>query len=513
MAEAGTMRTSSEPYFGAYVPESSLGVTAVRGGSRALLGQAIGVAVRTVSSIVLARLLMPADFGLYAIVVGVVGGLLIFKDLGLPDAMIQSTILTSRQAGSVFWINLTINIAVVVCLCVASPLLSGFFGEPRLAMMVRVWSLTIFFGALSAQHLALLKRAMLFKSLSKLSVLAAIVSNFAAIILAWLRAGYWALIFREVIYEGITTIGAWLLCGWRPQKPYRNSGIRPMLVFGGHSVASFIIRRTTRNLDRTLLGWRFGPVVTGAYHNAFELAAMLTSFIAEPLRNVAVSSLSRLREQPQVFKQQYLKALRLVAFVCFAAPAVLVAVGGDLVALFLGPKWQHSGDLLRILGLSAGISAISATNVWLHFSLGRADRMARWAVAETVLLGAGVTAGLRFGAAGVAWGYSVSMCAGCITGLWYAGRPVNLRLKEIAAVLWLQAVAAAVAGILCWYVVLETGFVQVHAARIAAFCVSFGSVYVGLAVMMSGGIKALRSSLEFVKKFLPAKLELDGRLS
>jgi O-antigen/teichoic acid export membrane protein len=493
MTEAIAINTSSEPYFRANEAQENLGAAAVRGGSWVLLAQAIGTGVRIVASIILARLLMPADFGLYAMVIAVTSGLFIFKDLGLCDAVIQWPGLTNRQVSSLFWVNLGVSVAVAGCIVAASPLLSWFYRDPRVAGIAIVGSLTIIIGAVSAQHLALLKRAMLFAGVSKLLMIAAIISNVGAIALAWRGAGYWALVLREVVNEAVTAIGAWFLCRWRPQRPSRHSGIKPMLVFGGHSVASFIIRRTMRNLDRTLLGWKFGPTITGYYHMAFELAAMFTTLITEPLRNVAVSTLSRLREQPGRFRQHYLKAIYGVAVACFAATAVLVVASGDVVAILWGPNWQHTGSLLRILGLSAGVSAIYMTNIWLHFSLGRADRMARWTIVEALLIGAAVIVGLSWGAEGVAWGYTLSMGFVCITGLWYAGRPVGLRLRDTMATLWRPAVAAVIAGWLGWYVVLTTSFVHTHAARMLLFCASFGSVYLALILMLGGGIKTARA--------------------
>jgi hypothetical protein len=139
------------------------------------------------------------------------------------------------------------------------------------------------------------------------------------------------------------------------------------------------------------------------------------------------------------------------------------------------------------------------TNIWLHFSLGRADRMALWTMVEAVLIGVAVTAGLHFGAPGVAWGYTVSMYLLCITGLWYAGRPVSLTLREILAVLWQPAAAAVIAGCACWYFVLETGFVHAHAARLVLFCASFGTVYFGFIVMLGGGINTIKFALTLRK--------------
>ena len=493
MARATQMSTSSDFYFGANNTQGTIGAAAVRGGRWVLSAQAASTGIRAVSTIILARLLLPADFGLYAMVVAITSGFLIFKDLGLCDAVIQWPGLTEIQVSSLFWVNLGISIVVAVCLAVASPLLSRFYREPRVAGIVMLGSLTIVLGALSAQHLALLKRAMLFGGVSKLLMIASIISNIGAVALAWHGAGYWALVSRDVMNEAVTAIGAWLLCGWRPQKPSRHSGIKPMLVFGGHSIASFVVRRTTRNLDRTLLGWKFGPMVTGYYHMAFELAAMFTSLITEPLRNVAVSSLSRLREQPERFIRHYVKAISGVAIACFAASAVLVAASSDAVAIFWGPKWQPAGDILHILGLSAGISAIYMSNIWLHFSLGRADRMAGWTIVETAVIAAAVVVGLPFGAHGVAWGYTVAMFFLCVTGLRFAGRPIGLTVRDTMAALWRPAVAAVIAASLCWYIVLRAAFFQGHVLRMVLFCSAFGLVYASFILSLSGGIKTVRA--------------------
>lgn len=499
------MTRASELYFRARLPGDSIGASAVRSGSWVLFAQAIGTLVRIVSSIMLARLLMPADFGLFAILVAVSSGLIIFKDLGLCDAIIQWQHLSDRQISTLFWVNLGISVAVAGCFMVVSPLLSRFYREPRLIGIIVVWSLTIIFGALSSQHLALLKREMLFSGASKLAMIAAMISNIGAVALAWLGANYWALVLREVINEAMIAVGAWFLCRWRPQKPSRYSGIRPMLIFGGQSIISFIIRRTTRNFDRILLGWKFGPVITGHYHMAFELVAIFTALTVEPLRNVAVSSLSKLREHPERFKQHYLKAIRGVAFVCFAAAAAIIVESGDIVAIFWGPKWQRAGNILCVLGVSAAISPIYMTNIWLHFSLGRADRMVWWSIVEALLICAAVTSGLYFGVIGVAWGYSVSMCLLCVIGLWYAGRPISLTLRQTIGAFWQPAIAAIIAACLCWYVVLTTGIAHSNASRLVLFCASFGGVYALFLVILGGGIASVRRSIELLKNYLPAR--------
>jgi hypothetical protein len=132
------------------------------------------------------------------------------------------------------------------------------------------------------------------------------------------------------------------------------------------------------------------------------------------------------------------------------------------------------------------------TNIWLHFSLGRADRMARWILLETLVTAVSVAFGLRFGAPGVAWGYCLAMFLLCITGLMYAGRPVGLGWGELIAPLWRPAAAGAAAAWLCWSVILRAPFVQANVVRLLLFCVSFCLVYACFVLMLGGGLKTLR---------------------
>ena len=497
-----THSTSTEAYFGVGDRPDELPVAAVRGGAQVVLAQVFSTVVRVVSSVVLAHLLMPADFGMVAMVIGVTAGLMIFKDLGLCDAIIQWPKLTHVQVSSLFWVNVGVSLTIALGLMAVSPLIAHFYREPRLIGIAILWSTTLVLGGLSAQHFALLKRGMFFAGVSRLSMLAAVIANAGAILLASRGAGYWSLVLREVFNEATMALGAWLVCSWRPGLPSRRSGIGPMLVFGGQSIFSFVVRRSARNLDRTLLGWRFGAVTAGYYHTVFELAATSTVGLAEPLRNVAVSALSKLRDDATTYRRYYLKALAGLALPCFAATGGLVAMSDDLVALVLGAKWESSGALLSILGLSAGVSVIYLTNVWLHFSLGRADRLARWTIVESIVVAVAVSLGLRFGAKGVAWGYTSAMYVLCVSGLAYAGRPVGLGAIDVIRALWRAAFAAAAAAVPASYAAHLAVFHQ-PAARIGVFAIVFLPIFGGLALVLHGGPQRIKEALANLRNCLP----------
>ena len=435
-------------------------------------------------------------------VISIAAALLIFKDLGLCDAVIQWPSITHRQISTLFWVNVAVGFGITVVLMAVSPVIAWFYGEPSLIGIGVGWSLVFVIGGFSAQHLALLKRGMFFHGVSVLTLAAAVVSNCVAIFLAWHGASYWCLVLREVLFEVLMAGGAWFLCAWRPGFPARPSYIRPMLTFGGHTILSFIIRRSVRNLDRILIGWQFGAQAVGYYHKAFELAALPASQISDSLRNVAVSALSKLREEPEMYRRYYLKAIRTISFLGFAATAFIVVISDDLFLLILGPQWKEAGRILGILGLSAGMFMIYLTHVWLHFSLGRADRLAQWSGIEAVVTISAITIGLYFGVAGVAWAYTLAISILTVWGIRFAGRPIGLKVSEILEATWRCIVAATGAASASWYLVIDSALFSGHLSRILAAGICLVMVYVALTLILYRSLLPINELWSMLGKFL-----------
>jgi O-antigen/teichoic acid export membrane protein len=499
------MKRSTEVYFKTEHLRAEIGTSALRSGNIVMSSQILVAIIRTVSTIILARLLTPTDVGLCTVVMSVTSALLIFKDLGLCDAIIQWPSISHRQVSVLFWINLAVSAGTGLVVVLLAPAIAWFYGDHRLVGISMVWALVFVIGGSSAQHLALLKRGMFFSAVSILTVVATLLSGAIAIALALWGAKYWSLIWREVLTEGFLAVGAWFICFWRPGAPSRASGIRPMLAFGGHTIMSFMVRRWASNFDRALIGWRFGAQATGYYAKAFDFAALPATQISGSLRNVAVAALSKVRSEPEAFRQYYLKAVRTLAFIGFAVTAFLVLASEDLIALLLGPKWSETGRLLKILSLSTGAFLIYFTHVWIHFALGRADRLARWSVMSGLATVGVLLLGSVFGPAGIAWTYSISTYAFTIWGLWYAGEPIELRVSSMLQSVWRYFVASAGATLLGWFVITYMGFFAGHFSRICFFGVCVSLSYIVFLMILFGGPEPVREFSSMVRKSLPRK--------
>src|SRR5713101_6298669 len=180
------------------------------------------------SIMVLARLLTPKDFGLFAMVTAVMGYLRVFKDAGLSTATVQREGITHAQVSNLFWINVAVSGAISLIFAAGSPIVAWFYREPRLVPITLVLSITFLLSGLIVQHTALLNRQMRFKALALIQVGSMLIG------MAWLRYSYWALVWGNLATVVATVVLTWFAIPWRPQAPSRRSGIRSLVSFGAN---------------------------------------------------------------------------------------------------------------------------------------------------------------------------------------------------------------------------------------------------------------------------------------
>lgn len=425
---------------------------ALKSGGVTILSRIFDHLTQLVGAVVLARLLTPEDFGLVAMVVAISGFFLMFKDLGLTDATVQSEKLNQDQVSTLFWINLIFSIIITVLFCLGAPLIAWFYNEPRLINITVISSVTFILAGLSTQHIALLRRNMLFTKIAAIEMGAAFGSTVIAIYLALKGAGYWSLVFRNILVTIIVAFGAWIMCKWRPGLPVCKANVKPMVKFGANTMGFYLVNYFARNMDKALIGWKNGPVALGLYHKAFYLFVAPINQLVIPLQSVAVSTLTKLRSEPQKFTRYYVKALGYLAFIGMPMSAFIASASGDLIAFLLGNKWIKAAEIFAILGWAAGIQIIYSTQGWIYVSVGRADKWLRWGIVSSIFTVIGFFIGLPFGPKGIALAYTITLYILVTPGLWYAGKLVGISPYHIFDAVWKYYVSAAGAAFITHYI-------------------------------------------------------------
>jgi len=406
--------------------------------------------IRVASLLILARLLMPGDFGLIGMTMAVVGIIAVFQDLGFSGAIIQRPSITHQQVSNLFWLNVAASLVGAALVVGAAPLLQRYYGDPRVAELTRWLALGFCFNGAASQHRALLGRTLQMRALASISLASTAVTAAVSLVGAWLGAGYWALA-GGLIAGNLVSVGlSWMLCGWRPTRPRRGAGTRAMISFGVNVALFTLMGYVAKNLYNFVIGRQWGAVEVGVYGRAAAVSQQLLGNVVQPVGQVGPSALSRLALEPEKFREYYYRACTLVVIVALPVAFVGLVLPHEFVLVVLGDRWQASAPLLQVLSWGVLAQALSHTTGWVFVSTGRPATMLAWGIFGWSVIIVGTFVGAAYGLHGIA--AAASICAGAllVPNLWiaYAGTP--LTLTALAQALARPLLAGVLASAVAW---------------------------------------------------------------
>jgi O-antigen/teichoic acid export membrane protein len=421
----------------------------MRGGLAKIVSQITTLLLRTGTLMIMARLLLPKDFGLVGMVTAVIGVFSVFRDFGLSAAAVQRQSITTDQSSTLFWINVAVGIALGLIAVALGPFVAAFYHEPHLVGVTAVLATAFVFNACGVQHSALLERQMRFVMLSMIDIASLAVSTSIGIAMAFRGFGYWSLVATSTVTPLVYTIGVWLATRWVPGRPRRHLEIFHMMRFGGTLTLNGLIMYFAMNLDKILLGRFWGVDALGIYGRAYQLVNIPTDNLNSAAGGVVFAALSRLQDQPARLRNFFLKGYSLVLSLTVPIALMCGLFGDDIIHVFLGPKWVSAVPIFRLLAPTTLGFAILSPLGWLLSSCGLVGRGLKMAFVIAPVLVLGYVIGLPWGPKGVACAYSSVMLLSVIPLIAWArsGTPVLLRdlLLSIGRPMLSGAVAAALA--------------------------------------------------------------------
>ena len=379
---------------------------------------------------ILARLLVPEDYGLVAMVATLTALLQVFSDMGLSWATVQRKNLTVGQVSGLFWINLGVGALLWMVVAGAGPLIAEFYNEPDLALIAIVVGSGFLISGAAVQPIALMTRALDFRRIALIEIAALICGAITAITLALAGWGYWALILNGLVNASVRAVLALHYSNIRILPPGRAEGLGQLVSFGGLLAVNGIFIYFARNLDNILIAKVWGATELGIYNRAYFLMLLPSILANGVLSGLMVSSLSAFQGDLNRFASAYRRALRLVAYIGTPIAVGLALTAGPAVELVYGPNWSAVVPILLWLSLAGITQPIYNTTGWLFTAAGKGWSYLWLTAANTLVLGTVFFWMVSSGAVAVAMGYGLVMGLLIpIPALWLAHRAASIPFR------------------------------------------------------------------------------------
>lgn len=337
-----------------------------------------------VFSILIARLLLPSDYGVIAMLGIFMAVSQCFIDSGFGTALIRKNDRTETDYCTVFYFNIVVACFFYGLLWLASPYIALFYDMPLLETVTKVVGLNLIVGSLSGIQSAQLSIAIDFKSRAKISVVTTLFTGVVGLWLAYSGYGVWALVFQGLSSNILRTLLLWVYVKWRPQWVFSWKSFREMFSFGSKMLASGLLDTIYNNIYTIVIGKCFNSAALGVYSRADGLAQFPSSNITGVLQAVTFPVLSSIQNDEERLAVGYKKLLRLSAFVIFPAMVGLAAVADPFIRLALTDKWEGAIRFLQIICFSMMWYPIHAINLNLLTATGRSDYFLKLEVIKKV---------------------------------------------------------------------------------------------------------------------------------
>ena len=407
--------------------------------------------------IALARLLVPDDFGLIAMVMVFARLAGLFTDVGLGSALVQKKDVRKEHFSSVFFLNILMGGSLGLTLFIISPWLSVFYERTEAEYICKALSIGFLIGSLALVPQTRLAKNLLFKYITFSNLVALIISSSIAVGLAAAGFGYWSLVAQILSQQFISTALLWIISGWRPMGGFSYTAIRELLGFSVSVFATEMLQYIAANIDKLLLGKYLGGQPLGIYDKAHSIMLFPLQNISRGVGSVMFPSLSLIQSETKRVRDIYLRSTRAIALLTFPMMAGMFVVAESFVLGVLGPQWSELIPVLKIFTVAGVLRSITTVTGSLYKSQGAATLQLRVNMILVPIRITGVVIGMQWGMIGVASGFTAATFVTSLITLTVAGRLVDLRLYSLIQSLLPVLMAAVMMALVIWVIRPVTG--------------------------------------------------------
>jgi len=403
-----------------------------------------GVKWTTVSTVVLAvvailkvsvltRFLDKSDFGLMALVTFVMGFMELFNDMGITSAILHKQGITKKQYASLYWINWLASIVMFAVLWILTPFVASFYEQPLLNTLIPLVGLNLLLSGIGRQYKTIEQKNLLFRSISIIDIVGALLSLGLSVYLAIYDYGVFALVY-SVVFQSLFSNICYFIVGFRKYGlilHFNWGETKEFLKIGMYQVGGQVVNYFNRDLDILIIGKFFSADILGGYSLARELVRRPSAFILPILNRVGAPTLSMVNNDSDKIKDYYLKMTNILSSLTIPIYSLIILFAYPIVYILYGEDFTNITILVQILTINMIFRIIGGNVGNLVVATGRTDLDFNWNIITFFVTPLFVWIGSQFGIVGVAVMMSVSMVFLYIPSYFYLiKKMVNVSLIE-----------------------------------------------------------------------------------
>lgn len=353
--------------------------TITRGLSWVLLQKGSLQGISLITTIILARLLTPSDFGLVALTAIFIQFSHFFIDQGMGAAVVQRKDLSPEHINAVFWINIGMSMILLLAGYFLAVPISWMFNEPAFVTIFRVLLLNLPLSAVNLVQRSLIQRNMDFRSLTTPTMISVALGAIIGIAMALSGMGVWSLVAQSLVINAATIPLYWYFSKWRPKMSFSIVHAREIFSFSAYVMCTSLLYLVNKKVDQLLIGFFLGTTALGIYSIALRLAENIDNTVNQVVGTVFFPVMSNKQENLEAFHDVLHKAFRVVGVITFPVYVGLSLVAADLLPLLYGAKWIEGVPVMQVISffflyqamLRVNNIAITAAGqpkiiLWLH---------------------------------------------------------------------------------------------------------------------------------------------------
>ncbi len=371
------------------------------------VGKVGTLTINFLTNLVLARLLMPEDFGAIAMLAIFLAVSNIFIQGGLGAALIQKKNPDHLDYSTVFYWNLVVAAIFYLILYASAPFIADYYALPLVKPLLRVQSLVLLIQSFSIVQYTQLQKQMNFKALAIRNMAAALAGTLVAIPLALRGFGAWSLVASAILASIVNVLLLWKMSNWRPKLEFSFTSLKTLFGFGGLMLLSSLTETLYTNLQGLIIGKRFSAGDLGYFSQAKKLEEIPVTGLSSIVNDVTFPAFSSLQDDQDRLLAGMRKSTKALTFLNFPMMILLMIVAQPLICLLYGSKWEPSAPYFQILCISGLIYAVNTLNTNVIKSLGKGQIYFFVQITKRVLGIALILFGVRFGIYGLLWAVTI----------------------------------------------------------------------------------------------------------